>query len=317
MTTPASSPAPSPRSEARPAEAATWPEGSLPGPSGSIADAGPPSPTGLGPIPLSNRLDLAALLTVVRITVARQSRGRRLLILALLFSLPIAIAILTRRYVALYRPDPVEGVLIFGLIFQALVPLSALLFATGMVQDDVEEQTLTYFLIRPVPRWAVYLAKLLATFLVTALRAVVFTLGTVVAVHWGEEGLARSVLLGRGPILAALLALCLAAYTAIFGGLSLWVRRTLVVGAVYIVVFEGVIANIDFVIREATVIYYIRVLSVRWLDMPGGDWSIDAATAPSASTCLIVLLTVSAVFAALGALTFATREFRVKTPEGN
>jgi ABC-2 type transport system permease protein len=83
------------------------------------------------------------------------------------------------------------------------------------------------------------------------------------------------------------------------------------------VIFEGVIANIDFVIHEATVIYYIRVLSVRWLDMPGADWSIDPATAPSASTCLIVLLTVSAVFAALGALTFATREFRVKTPEGS
>jgi hypothetical protein len=32
---------------------------------------------------------------------------------------------------------------------------------------------------------------------------------------------------------------------------------------------------------------------------------------------LIVLLSVSAVFAALGALTFGTREFRVKTPEGN
>jgi hypothetical protein len=65
------------------------------------------------------------------------------------------------------------------------------------------------------------------------------------------------------------------------------------------------------------VIYYIRVLSVRWLDLSGADWSIDPATAPAASTCLIVLLTVTAVFAALGALTFGMREFRVKTPEGN
>ena len=29
--------------------------------------------------------------------------------------------------------------------------VAALLFASGMVQDDVEEQTLTYLLIRPVP----------------------------------------------------------------------------------------------------------------------------------------------------------------------
>ena len=39
------------------------------------------------------------------------------------------------------------------------------------------------------------------------------------------------------------------AYIAIFGGLSLLVRRSLVLGVGYIVVFEGVLANIDFVIR--------------------------------------------------------------------
>jgi ABC-2 type transport system permease protein len=322
MTTsaPTPSPSPSPHREPRPApeEARAWPEEAIPGSaSGFRSDVGTKLPAGPGPTRLSHRLNLAAILTVVRITVARQSRGRRLLILALLFSLPIVIAILTRRFEYPYRPEPAENVLVFGLIFPALVPLSALLFATGMVQDDIEEQTLTYFLIRPVPRWAVYFAKLLATFFVTALRAVVFTVGTLVAVYWGEERLVKSVLLERAPIIAALLALCLSAYVAIFGGLSLWVRRTLIIGAVYIVIVEGVFANIDFVIREVTVMYYIRVLSVRWLDSPAADWSIDPATAPAASTCLIVLLSISAVFAALGALTFAMREFRVKTPEGN
>ena len=82
-------------------------------------------------------------------------------------------------------------------------------------------------------------------------------------------------------------------------------RRTLVFGAIYIVVFEGIFGSIDFVIREATVIYYVRVLAVRWLDLPGADWSIDPSTAVSASTCVIVLLGITAAFAALGAITFA------------
>ena len=94
-------------------------------------------------------------------------------------------------------------------------------------------------------------------------------------------------------------------------------RRTLAFGAIYIVVVEGVFGSIDFVIREATVIYYIRVLAVRWLDLSGVDWSIDPSTAVSASTCVIVLLSITAAFAALGAITFAMREFRLKTPEGN
>ncbi len=121
----------------------------------------------------------------------------------------------------------------------------------------------------------------------------------------------------RAPIVSRCLALSLSAYAAIFGGLSLWVRRTLAFGAIYIVVVEGVLGGIDFVIREATVIYYIRVLAVRWLDLSGVDWSIDLSTAVSASTCVIVLLGITAAFAALGAITFATREFRLKTPEGN
>jgi ABC-2 type transport system permease protein len=256
-------------------------------------------------------------LTVVRITAARQARGRRLLVIAVLFALPIVVAILARHSAGSYRPEQVESVVVFGLIFQALLPLTALLFASGMVQDEVEEQTLTYLLIRPIPRWAIYLAKLVGTFLVTALRALVFTIATLATIHWGEEGLFTSAMLERSAGIAGILALGLFAYVAIFGGLSLWVRRTLAVGAIYIMFFEGVISNIEFAIRQATIMYHIRVLSVRWLGLPGGDWSIDPETAPAASTSLIVLLTVSAVFALLGALTFSLREFRVKTPEGN
>ncbi len=194
-----------------------------------------------------------------------------------------------RRFQVPYRPDPVEGTLIFGLIFQALLPVSALLFASGMVQDDIEEQTLTYFLIRPIPRWVIYLAKLLGTFVVTAIRAAVFIIATLVVVYWGEDRLVRPVLTERAPIIVALMALSLAAYVSIFGAIGVWFRRTLIVGAIYIVIFEGVIANIDFVVREATIMYHIRVLAVRWLDVPGTDWSIDTSTAPAASTSLIVL----------------------------
>ncbi len=269
------------------------------------------------PIRLPRGIDPAALFTVVRITIARQNRGLRLLAMVAMFALPIAFALLIRRFLPAYRPAPVESGLVFGLIFTALVPLAALLLASGMVQDDVEEQTLTYLLIRPIPRWGIYLAKLLGTVLVSWARAVVFTAATLVAIDWGDEHLIGAILRERAVIVAGLLALALSAYSAIFGALSLWVRRSLVIGAIYIVAFEGICGSIDFVIREATVIYYIRVLAVRWLDIPGADWSIDPATAVSASTCMLVLLGIAAAFAALGAATFATREFRVKTPAGN
>jgi ABC-2 type transport system permease protein len=292
------------------------PSDPAPGPQPPEAAPRPVAPSA-APIRLRRGIDPVALLTVVRITVARQNRGLRLLVLAALFALPIVFAVLIRRYQTPYRPASVEGSLIFGLIFPALVPLTALLLASGMVQDDVEEQTLTYLLIRPIPRWAIYLAKLAGTVLVSWARSAIFTIGTLVAVYWGQERLMGEVLRNRSLIVAALLGLALSTYSAIFGAMSLWVRRTLVVGAIYIVGFEMIFGSIDFVIRELTVIYYVRVLAVRWLDLSGADWSIDPATAVSASTCVIVLLGITFVFSALGAITFSTLEFRVKTPEGN
>lgn len=269
------------------------------------------------PAPLSRHVSLSALVTLLGITAARQTRGKRLLIFSLLFALPIGFAMLARRFQVPYEAREAETILIFGLIPQALIPLSALLFASGMVQDDVEEQTLTYLLIRPIPRWLIYIAKVAATWLVLSALSAVFTSAALATVYWGTGDFDLYALVRRAMLISGLMSLSLLAYVAIFGGLSLATRRSLVLGVGYIVVFEGVVANIDFVIRHATVMYYVRTLCVRWLELSGDDWSIDPATAPSATTCLITLLSISALLTLLCAWVFSIREFRVKTPEGS
>ncbi len=46
-------------------------------------------------------------------------------------------------------------------------------------------------------------------------------------------------------------------------------------------------------------------------------WQIDLKTAPTAENAIATLLIVAGVFLFLGGYLMATREFRVKTPEGN
>ena len=271
----------------------------------------------LKPVRLSRRVSPWALVTVLNITAARQIRGRRLLIFSALFTLPIFFAVLAHRFADPYRATEVETVLIFGLIPQALLPLTALLYASGMIQDEVEEQTLTYLLIRPIPRWLIYVVKVVATWLVASILAMVFTTGALVAVYWGVPEFEPEQIIRRAALIAVIMGSSLFAYVSIFGSLSLMVRRSLVVGVGYIVVFEGALANIDFVMRKGTVMYYLRVLSVRWLDLAGADWSIDPATAPTAMTCLLAQVGIGAGCALLGSVVFSLREFRVKTPEGS
>jgi ABC-2 type transport system permease protein len=269
------------------------------------------------PVPLPRGVRLSAIGTILRITADRQVRGRKLLVLCALFSLPILFAVLAHRFDVPYHAKDAEDVLIFGMIPQALVPLAALLFASGMVQDDVEEQTLTYLMIRPVPRWLVYASKLAGTWLVLTLVTAAFTTMALAAVYWGTGLLDLAALSRRAAVLSGILALGLAAYTALFGLLGLLTRRALLAGVMYIVAFEGAFANIDFAVRWSTVMFYLRTLSIRWLDLSGDDWRIDPAKAPAATTCVVVLAGIVVVAAILGALIFSTREFRVKTPEGS
>ena len=276
-----------------------------------------PVPVRPVPVPLSRRVPLSAVGTLLKITAERQLRGGRLWVLCLLFSLPILLAVLTQRFQDPYRASEVETVLIFGLIPQALVPLAALILASGMVQDEVEEQTLTYLLIRPIPRWLIYLVKVAGTWLVLSLLVSLFTAAALVAVYWGTGERPPDALAWRAAGFSLILTLSLLAYTAVFGFLGLLVRRSLLLGVAYIVVLEGVAANVDFVFRSSTVMYYVRTLSVRWLDLRGYDWSIDPQTAPSVSTCILTPDRRRRSPGASGTWLFSVREFRVKTPEGS
>jgi ABC-2 type transport system permease protein len=265
------------------------------------------------PVTLSRRIDATAVLALFGMTVARLVRGRRLLVLALLFALPIGFAVLARRYNPGYDASKAELVLIFGLIPQAILPLTALVFASGMIQDEVEEQTLTYLLIRPLPRPMIYATKLAATWSVMAALTAVFVSATYAVVY--EPEALRDLLPWRPLQTVAIMLLTLATYAAVFGLVGLFVRRTLLFGVPYIVVLEGVFANIEFVIRHVTIMYQSRVLAIRWIGLEAEDWNIDLDLAPSLAWSALNLAIATAALALFGALSFARREYRVKTPE--
>lgn len=257
-------------------------------------------------------------------TVDRQVKSRRCLVLGALFVLPIVLAVMMRYTnsgwngpTSGYETDFAESILIFNLIPQALLPLTALVYASGMIQDEIEEQTITYLLVRPIPRWLIYIAKLLATMLVTIGLTAAFTTILFVVIGWGQPDYWSG---GRERMFKtiALFALSLTTYNALFGLLSLAMKRAIVAGVGYIVALEGVVGNIDFVIRKGTVIYHFRVLSERWMNLGHASrYNIDLDFAPTLQDSLMILTIASLTMIVLAAFLMNTREFRVKTPEGS
>lgn len=267
--------------------------------------------------------ELSALVVLFGLTLRQQTRGRKLLVLVALYALPCALALILR---SLSRPAPtdiLEFALIYNLVPHALAPLTALLYAGGMIQDEVEEQTLTYLLVRPLPRPALYVSKLLATLLLTTVLVAVATTFLYLAIYWNTTQIWDGSIAKRMVETAVIMSLGQVGYCSLFGCLGVLTRRTLIAGVIYIVVVEGLLANLQFMVRSLTVVYYVRVLAIRWLDLPQqildrwqNDWGLSLDQIPEGNSCVLKLLGFGLAISVLAALGFSRREFRMKTPEG-
>jgi ABC-2 type transport system permease protein len=271
------------------------------------------------------------------LTLRQHLHGRRWIAVVLLSLVPAGMAILI-RIARSGVPSPrlpdlfLEFVLLWILIPMALLPLIALLYASGVIQDEQEEQTITYLLIRPIPKWLLYLVKMAATWTTTVVLVAALTILTYASIYVGA-GPDWSLVSVRCLKAAGILSLAAMTYCSIFGAISLITRRTLFVGIVYTALIEGLLANLPLSVRLVTVIYYMRIIAYRSVDFlvawPRGGQDDVAATAwflnikddpklaehPQLITCVLILLGVSAFCTLLASWLCSQNEFHVKTPE--
>jgi ABC-2 type transport system permease protein len=277
---------------------------------------------------------LTALWALYTLTVRQHLHGKRWMVIGGLFLLPAGLVVLIRSLNDHVPSMPLEFSFAFLFIPQALLPLVALIYASGIIQDEQEEQTLTYLLIRPISKWALYGVKLLATLTTTVTLTALFTALTYVAVYAGSEKGFSGDVPARCLKAMGLHSLAVVAYCCLFGLMSLLTKRTLIVGVIYAAIFEGLLANLPLSIRLITVIYYTRVMAYRSMefverarhgtfDMAAQTWQFDTkmdpqlTEHPQVGTCIVVLLGASVVFTVLAAWLCSRREFHVKTPEKN
>lgn len=260
----------------------------------------------------------------------RQHRhGKRWLIMLVLMLTPAMIAILSRLTDSGLPATVLEFNLAFMFIPQGLLPLLALVYASGVLHDEQEEQTITYLLMRPLARWTIYLAKLAAAITAAVILAVFSILVTYAAIFAGAPS--------HGALMRCLDAclihtLAVVAYCCLFGLMGLLTRRVLIAGIIYIALVEGLLANIPFAIRLITVIYYTRLIAYRTLpfvanagyrvhDLAAETWQFNTLNDPKLQNyphswlCVLVLLSGAVICSLLAAFMCTNREFYVKTPE--
>ena len=120
-----------------------------------------------------------------------------------------------------------------GTYFALVLPIVSIVIASGVLGNERRDLTLSFIALRPIPRWAIALAKLLAAFcaagLLVLLGAVVY--GGTHAIRFGSIDLLVG--LSAGALVAA------AAYVSVYVPLGFLTDRSVIIGIAYLLVFEN------------------------------------------------------------------------------
>lgn len=181
-----------------------------------------------------------------------------------------------------------------GLVFTVLLPLAGLIHGTSALGLELEDGTLGYVLAKPVARWRVVVAKLA----VASVAIVLSVVPGVVLAGWMILGSpTHPIVLGY----TAGVALASALYAALFMLLSLLTRRALILGLLYVVVWEGALSRVFTGVRVLSVREYAAAAAESVADQ-GPDGAIQASLDASSVAWLAPVMLAAAVMLAVARL---------------
>lgn len=200
---------------------------------------------------------------VVAALTARVLLGnRRAVAIGLVMLLPVLIAILFRasQEDSLTPPAEFAGDLVGALVLAILLPLVALVMGTAAIGNEIEDGTVVFLLSKPIDRHRVVVVKAAVAAAASAIVCVPTTVATTWIITGGNDG-GLTVGLGLAALVASIV------YSVVFVALSTATSRALVIGLMYVFVWEAVLAN---------VFSGLAWLSVRAYSEAVADAAIDA-----------------------------------------
>lgn len=231
----------------------------------------------------------------------RQVLGeRKVYFIGLFLAFPILLS-------AAFSPDPAldrrlsAGIFLFLIYPQTTCGLLALLYGSSLLGSELDGKTITYLFTRPISKWKIFVAKVLAI-------AGFLTVPTLASflVSWaviGSPGGLRFVL-GFALSIAFSIAVC----TSIFFLISVFFRkRPMVVGVIYGMI-EFALSFIPALISTMTATYFLRSIVARVLDLHLPKELERLVGAASLTTAVLVLAGITAGALALGCWLVTKRE---------
>lgn len=221
---------------------------------------------------------------IFRLSLHQLARRRRLLLILLLATLPVALAAAISAFAGegeSYKAGFINN-LLDAMLIAAIMPIVTIALATRAFGDELEDRTLSYLVLKPVPRTRIVVSKLLASIVICGpLLIASGAVATLLALDGsGQAAVAVGVALFAGVV----------AYAAIFTWAGLISTHALSFGLIYVFLWEGVLSTFLGGVRYLSVRGYtlsilhgideksFEVLGQRVIEFPAGIVGAAAVT---------------------------------------
>ncbi|HET7304593.1 MAG TPA: ABC transporter permease subunit [Segeticoccus sp.] len=228
--------------------------------------------------------------TIARLGL-RAVLGRRRGIL--LFVLPAVLLLVAAVVRALAGADPATANdVLVQLGLRVVLPLAALIASSSVLAPEIDDGSIAYLLAKPIPRLSLTCSKLLVAIGCTVVCAALPILVAALVLATGTSGMALAY--GVGALAGG------AAYCALFLWLSSLTRHAVVIGLIYVLLWEGLVGNLLAGVRWVSI--------TRWSEAIAGAVSEHVHVAPPHLSVLYAVLATLVVLVGMALL--ATRRLQ-------
>ena len=203
---------------------------------------------------------------VFELALGQMLWARRTALLALAAAAPVLLALVTRLTLSSgsavvqingrqIGSEAVFSTAIAALYLRFIVPAIGVFYGTSLIADEVEDRTITYLFVRPIPRGAIVLGKYLA-YVLCVTSVVLPSAAVVFLVMVPFQDMAPQ--FGTFVRNLGVLALGLAAYGAVFLWAGVLFRRPLVGGLLFVFGWEQLAAVLPGYLGRFTIAHYLQ-----------------------------------------------------------
>ncbi len=157
-----------------------------------------------------------------------------------------------------FTPEQVFSNLMSTAVIHFLVVFVTLFYGTALISEEVEGKTLTYLLVRPIPKPTIMAGKFLALVWISALLVLptIFISYTILYLRTDMGPFLEDVgLLGKD---IGIVFLALIAYGSMFALLGAWLRHSILTGLIYAFGWEGIVSYLPGFTRKLTITHYVQ-----------------------------------------------------------